>query len=225
MELLRNIPVEVGSEEVLRKLQLDRTLAKQLQGEDLVRTANSLIDPKVLYTIGYITNREEDTTDIEGTRLASRVLARNLEKVGRVFPYIITIGSALEDEASARGILQRLFLEEAGDLALTSARAHAEEYLVKRYELGKVSHMGPGQLDWPIEQQKELFSLFPDVEATIGVRLTKSLMMVPRKSISGVIFPREVTFTSCQLCPRENCRSRQAAYSESLRKSYGLGAE
>lgn len=225
MELLGNIPVEFSSEEVLRKLHLDEKLAKQLQAEDLVKTATSIIDPKALYTTGYITNREEDTTDIEGTRLASRVLARNLGKVGRVFPYIITIGTALEDEASARGILQRLFLENAADLALTSARAYLEKYLVKRYELGKVSHMGPGQLDWPVAQQKELFSFFEDVEATIGVRLTQSFMMVPRKSISGIIFPTEVTFLSCQLCPRENCPSRQAAYSESLRKSYGLDRE
>ena len=225
MELLRNIPVEVSSEQVSRMLRLDQTLAKQLDGEGLVRIAKSLVDPKAIYTIGYITDRKEDTTEIEETRLASRVLARNLEKVGRVFPYIITVGSALEDKASTHSIMQRLFLENAADIALTSARAHVERYLAKRYELGNVSHLGPGQLDWPIQQQKELFSFFEDVETTIGVRLTQSFMMIPRKSISGIIFPKEATFIACQLCPRENCPSRQAAYSEELRKSHGLDAE
>jgi hypothetical protein len=122
-------------------------------------------------------------------------------------------------------MMQRLFLENAADIALTSARAHVERYLAKKYELGNVSHLGPGQLDWPIQQQKEVFSFFQDVEATIGVRLTKSLMMIPRKSVSGIIFPKEATFTACQLCPRENCPSRQAPYSESLRKNHGLDAE
>jgi len=225
MELLQNISVEVSSEEVSKKLRMDQTLAKRIHGEDLVRIANSLADPKALYTIGYIHNRTEDTTNIEGTTLTSRVLAKNLEKVGRVFPYIITIGSALEDEASTHDMMQRLFLENAADIALTSARVHVERYLAKKYELGNVSHLGPGQLDWPIQQQKEVFSFFQDVEATIGVKLTKTLMMIPRKSVSGIIFPKEATFTACQLCPRENCPSRQAPYSESLRKNHGLDAE
>jgi hypothetical protein len=80
-------------------------------------------------------------------------------------------------------------------------------------------------LDWPIQQQRELFSFFQDVQATIGVRLTESLMMIPRKSVSGIIFPKEVTFTACQLCPREKCSSREAAYSESLRASHGLDVD
>jgi hypothetical protein len=148
-----------------------------------------------------------------------------LEKVGRAFPYIVTIGSKLEDEAAKHGMLERLFLESAADIAIDSARLHVEQYLAKRYELGNVSHMGPGQLDWPIQQQKELFSFFKDPETTVGVRLTESLMMIPRKSVSGIIFPKEARFTACQLCPRENCTSRQAPYSESLRKSHGLDIE
>jgi hypothetical protein len=222
MELLRNIHVEVSTETVSKKLRMDQNLTNRIRGEDLVATANALADPKALFTIGYITDRKEDLIDLEGTRLSSRVLTKNLEKVGRVFPYILTIGSALEDKASTYGMMERLFLENAADIALTLARVQLERYVSGKYELGPVSHMGPGQLDWPIQQQKELFSLFEDVQAKIGVRLTESLMMVPRKSVSGIMFPKEATFTACQLCPRENCPSRQAEYSESLRKSHGL---
>ena len=54
----------------------------------------------------------------------------------------------------------------------------AREIYVKRvearYEPGKLSSMSPGSLeDWPISQQRPLFSLFGDVEAKIGVKLTK----------------------------------------------------
>jgi len=225
MELLRNIPVEVSSEEVSKLLRIDQALAKQVHGEDLVKIANSLVEPRAIYTIGYIQSRSEDTTNIEGATLTSRVLTKNLEKIGRVFPYIVTIGSALEDEAATHGMLERLFLENAADIAITLARVHLEKYVAKKYELGNVSHLGPGQLDWPIQQQKELFSFFPDVQGTVGVSLTETCMMKPRKSVSGIIFPKEVTFIACQLCPRENCPSRQAPYSESLRKSHGLGTE
>jgi len=225
MELLQNIPVEVSSEEVSKILRIDQTLAKQVHDEDLVKIANALVDARAIYTVGYIHSLSEGTTNIEGAMLTSRVLAKNLEKIGRVFPYIVTIGSALEDEAATHGMLERLFLENAADIAITLARVHLERYVSKKYELGNVSHLGPGQLDWPIQQQKEVFSFFQDVEGTIGVTLTETFMMKPRKSVSGIIFPKEATFVACQLCPRENCPSRQAPYSESLRKSHGLDME
>ena len=76
--------------------------------------------------------------------------------------------------------------------------------------------------DWPITQQKELFSLFGDVEELIGVTLTESCLMVPLKSSSGIYFPTEVTFETCQLCPREVCESRRAPYDRALAREYGI---
>ena len=80
--------------------------------------------------------------------------------------------------------------------------------------------MGPGQLDWPIEQQRELFSLLGHVKDSIGVALTESSMMVPRKSISGIIFPTEETFVTCQLCQRNKCPSRKAAFDRAVSEKY-----
>jgi len=83
--------------------------------------------------------------------------------------------------------------------------------------------MAPGSLpNWPIEQQKPLFELFGDVQATIGVKLTDSLLMLPAKSVSGIYFPTETSFFSCQLCPRERCDSRKAKYNEKKAKEFGI---
>jgi hypothetical protein len=83
--------------------------------------------------------------------------------------------------------------------------------------------MSPGSLmDWPLEEQKPLFSLLKGAEKLIGVRLTENLLMIPRKSVSGIFFPTEVTFLSCQLCRREKCEWRKARYNEGLAKQYKL---
>jgi hypothetical protein len=83
--------------------------------------------------------------------------------------------------------------------------------------------MSPGSLtDWPIEEQKPLFSLFGEEETPIGVKLSKHLLMLPAKSISGIYFPTEVSFFSCQLCQRDNCPGRKAAYDNKLAKEYGI---
>jgi hypothetical protein len=80
--------------------------------------------------------------------------------------------------------------------------------------------MSPGSLeDWPISEQPKLFSLFGDTERSVGVKLTDSLLMIPRKSISGILFPSEEGFVSCRLCPRENCPSRKALYDREAGKT------
>ena len=87
---------------------------------------------------------------------------------------------------------------------------------------GVVGRMNPGSLsDWPLTEQRPLFSLMGDTDAAIGVRLMPSLLMAPTKSVSGIVFPTESTFASCQLCPRDECPNRRAPYDEGLwRRKY-----
>lgn len=83
--------------------------------------------------------------------------------------------------------------------------------------------MSPGSLaDWPIEEERPLFSILKGVEVSIGVKLTENLLMIPRKSVSGIYFPTEVTFYSCQLCPRQPCEGRKAQYNEDMAREYGI---
>ncbi len=80
---------------------------------------------------------------------------------------------------------------------------------------------GSGAADvWPITQQKELFSIFGNVEDLIGVRLTHNYLMIPIKSVSGILFQTETTFETCQLCPREACIGRRAEYAPDLVRKY-----
>jgi hypothetical protein len=92
-----------------------------------------------------------------------------------------------------------------------------EEHLTSLYEPGKLSRMSPGSLaDWPIQEQRPLFKILGNTEKMIGVHLTESLLMVPTKSVSGIRFPTEESFESCQLCPREECPNRRAPYEADL---------
>jgi hypothetical protein len=189
--------------------------------------AESLIRPKAVYEVSYIGQRGESTVEVDGVIFSSRVLRMNLDEVERVFPFIITIGGDLEGRASSsEDILNQFYLESLGDMALRCVRIYLEDHLKRHFGLGQLSRMSPGSLrDWPITEQKSLFALFGDVEKLIGVTLTENMLMIPRKSISGIFFPTEVTFFSCQLCPREGCPARQAPYDESLGEKYGLDDE
>ena len=82
---------------------------------------------------------------------------------------------------------------------------------------GKTATMAPGSLsNWPLPQQRPLFDVLGDVQGIIGVELSDSFLMTPNKSVSGVRFPTEEGFASCQLCPREGCPNRRAPYDQTL---------
>jgi hypothetical protein len=227
MRVLDNIPIQLDLDKVKRQLRLDKKGGSLPDVRELVGVAGSLIRAKAAYEISYIGQRGKNTVEVNGVTFTSRVLRINLDKVERVFPYIVTIGKALEGEASScNDLLRQFYLETIADMALRSARQRLEEHLKKHYGLGQLSRMNPGSLeDWPITEQKPLFSLFGSVKELIGVTLTENMLMIPRKSVSGIFFPTEVTFFSCQLCQREGCPARQALYDEALRGKYGLNDE
>ena len=190
----------------------------------LVDTVQQLIKPRAIYNICFIDNKLENSVVIEGLTLSSRVLRKNLDRVERIFPYVITLGSKLGKKLNAcDDLLEKYYLDTIGTLALNSAQKQLKKHLQSKFALEKLSSMAPGSLpDWPIEEQGPLFKLVGDAEASIGVRLTRSLLMLPGKSISGIYFPTEVTFYSCQLCPRKKCESRKAKYDKFLAGKYGI---
>ena len=149
-----------------------------------------------------------------GSHSKVRSSARISKAPTRSFPYIITVGPELEQAAAAQDdLLKQYYLEEIANFALEQAAAWLGGYLEARYGVTGLSNLSPGSLvDWPITEQPKLFSIFGDTERLIGVRLTDSMLMVPRKSISGIFFPSEEGFVACQLCDRERCQGRKAPY-------------
>jgi hypothetical protein len=223
MEILNHIPVRLPLGEIRRQLHLDKDKRWE-EVQTLIEAAKPLIAPKAAYKVSYINQKLEHAVDIDGTRFTSRVLRKNLEEVERVFPYVITIGDKLKEKGSeSKDLIKEYYFDVIGNIALSATRKFVEKQLQSRYGLDGMSSMSPGSLsDWPIEEQKPLFSLFGEEATPVGVKLTQHLLMLPAKSISGIYFPTEVSFFSCQLCPRDNCPGRKAAYDNNLVKEYGI---
>jgi hypothetical protein len=223
MAILENINVSLNLDKVRRRLHM-KPDSDMSQVRTLVDTVQQLIEPRALYKVCYIEAKLEDSVIVDGLHLSSRVLRKNLNRVERIFPYAITLGSKLGEKQNAcSDLLENYYLDSIGNLALTSVQKQLKKHLQSKFALEKMSSMAPGSLsDWPIEEQGPLFKLLGDVEASIGVKLTPSLLMIPAKSISGFYFPTEVSFYSCQLCPRKRCESRKAKFDKTLAGEYGV---
>lgn len=215
-----DIPIRIKPEEAENALNT----SDQEHLKDLLDIANSLISVKLAYRVCYVEYKTRDTVTIDGILLRSAVLRKNLEGVGRVFPYIMTIGIKLEKQIeTCTDLLQKYYLDMIGNMALGKARKCFEEHLHSTFALTGLSFMSPGSLmDWPIEEQRPLFAILKGAGASIEVILRDNLLMSPIKSLSGIYFPTEVAFHNCQLCPRQNCEARRAQYSEEELKKYNI---
>lgn len=224
---LDSIPFAANVPLLLRRLRMgpdspfiDDVTTLALAGQELAR-------PKVIYGMAAVDCLGDEEVVIEGVTFSSRILRVNLDKAHRAFPYVATCGTEIERWAAAMDdMLARFWADAVMEQALGAARRTLEADVQARFAPGKVSRMSPGSLeDWPLPQQAPLFSVLGDVEGQVGVRLTESFLMLPAKSVSGILFPTEESYENCMLCPREECPGRRAPYdAEMYRRRYEVSA-
>ena len=216
--LLDDIAVDFDEQALQKRLHVQPGSADAEELSQLCSDARRIARPKALYRIVYIDDKDDHGVVVDGVRLTSRVLRVNLDGVHRCWVYTATCGKELGDWADRLDdVLLQFWGEALKETALGAAIRRLNADLNERFQPGKTSAMAPGSLvDWPLSQQRPLFALLGDAERLAGVRLTDSCLMLPNKSISGLRFPTEASFESCQLCPRADCPSRRARYEPEL---------
>jgi len=219
------VPIELDDREFLQFPGV-----RALKGQDvsqLMEKSRQLIEPKAVFELANVAGICGDRVRLEtGHTLRSIVLADMLEHGQKVAPYVVTIGPRLERQASeeAKGsILRSWMLDKVGDYALEKASAYLKSRVGEALK-GGVSVFSPGSGTgklFGIDQQKVIFQILNPSES-IGVSLTPGCMMVPRKSLSGVLAVTGREYIACQYCPRERCDNRRKPFSGEY---YPLGCE
>lgn len=226
-EALTGIPVHFDTEALLKTAHVDAGGEDAATFAQLVALGRDVARPKVLLGEAFVEERGQDTVRIGGVTFTSRMLRANLDQVHRVFPFVATCGHEMDQVSLPEDeFMAQYWWDEIKAAALSCALRHLHEHLKRAYLLDKSAGMSPGAGDvevWPIQQQTELFSLLGDVRAQIGVELTPSFLMVPNKSVSGIQFATDSDFRACQVCRRESCPSRSAAFDAELWKTVRAG--
>jgi hypothetical protein len=215
---LDNIPFTIDLPALLKEAHLKENSPMATDFAALAQQAQAAARPRVLYKVSLVEFEGDQSVLLDGVLLSSRVLRVNLANAHRVFPFLATCGA--EMAAWAEGfddLLESFWADLLMERALYAAIQFFEAHIGILYQPGVMASMNPGSLeDWPLTQQAPLFSLLGDTRQQIGVYLTDSMLMVPAKSVSGVLFPAEESYANCQLCPREVCPNRRAPYDEML---------
>lgn len=214
--VLRSISFNINMDDLLRHMCINFNSAMAERLINLARTAQSIARPKAAYRLCRLEKKEENIIVVEGITLSSRILRLNLEKTHRVFVGVTTCGCEIAEwSAKFDDALEKYWVDTLMEYALNAANTALDDDIQSSYRPGQLSSMCPGSLDdWPVSEQRYVFNLIGEEASDIGVQLLESMLMIPIKSVSRIIFPSEVAFHSCQLCPIKKCPSRRVPFDQ-----------
>lgn len=122
---------------------------------------------------------------------------------------------AMQRRLEEEGDMVKVFVADAFGSVIAEKTADIMERWLQVYINGRgwrhTNRFSPGYCGWHVSEQQQLFRLF-DAEEPCGVRLTDSSLMIPIKSVSGVIGlgekVRKLEYT-CGLCDYAKCYKRR----------------
>lgn len=146
-----------------------------------------------------------------------KIIERQLKGAEAYAFFICTAGveyEAFQERLKKEGDMVRVFIADAlGSVIAEKAADQMELSLQENIDkLGwhHTNRFSPGYCGWHVSQQQLLFPLFKG--ETCGVKLTESSLMVPIKSVSGIIGlgpnVRHLDYT-CGLCDFKQCYKRK----------------
>ncbi len=232
MPQLTDLEINISVDQVLRAQEADPEIVRKRSprlidvAEKALELGYPLLEPKVLYERLKTESLTHETLRFEnGGNLSGSLISQHLAPAEEVIVILCTVGISLE-EHSAEVVKTNptigLALEGVGsagvEVLANTVCYHFEKFAEEKGWSATIP-LSPGMTGWPIEKgQPEIFSLLDAEE--IGITLTSSYLMLPRKSLSMVIGLGEnirTKGTPCDYCSmKETCRY-QDHYSLSLK--------
>ncbi len=219
-----NIPgkeLNISEEELFREMGYRSSLPEEEIREEsrrLIRRVSPCIRPRFGYyrTTG---RAEGETLTLDSLLFhTGKIINRHLKGSEAFVLFVATAGrefEKLQQETKQQGDPLTIYMLDA----LGSIVAEKTADLVEKQLAGDIlsdgwkhtNRFSPGYCGWPLAEQHSLFSLFPQ-QPPCDIELTPSSLMIPIKSVSGIIgIGKEVKKYpySCGLCQATACYKRK----------------
>ena len=214
--------LKIDKDEVLRYLyHKNQPLEKNLDVlvDTLIKETTDIARPRFIYNIFTLEKNSGILLRNTELTLKGKDIARHLEKSEKCAVLCATLGSEIEMKINyySKTELLKSVISDACASTLIEALCDYAEALIKT-EAEKngffiTSRYSPGYGDFEISVQKDLLNLI-EAPKKIGVTVTDSFIMLPRKSVSAVIgFQSEKAkeeINKCSTCNlKGNCSFRK----------------
>lgn len=199
MPLVKDVPVKIPREDVLRLLKHTKTAAiidektSNLINK-LIEQGKNLCEPKAVYADYPVKTVGEHFVVLEGSGfdILGKSSAHHLWNAKKVTLFAVTIGPKLEKQIAEftknANIASAAILDAVGSSAVESCANYLSDMIdtnAKKNGYKTIRRFSPGYGDWELREQRGLLSQLNALQ--IGIALTDSFLMQPEKSVSGVI--------------------------------------
>ena len=185
---------------------------------DYTENVHHIIEPAVSYVIKDVNFIIGQHIVLEGDLvITSRVMANVMENAHKIVIFTLTIGDPLEgitSQLAEDGLMNQASVLDAIGSSAAEKVADSFQNRIKDMAISQgmdiSRRFSPGYCDWDVSQQKVLFEALDGDQA--GIRLTDSFLMIPRKSISGIIGIGpfgEMNYNPCKTCEKSTCVGRR----------------
>ncbi len=216
--------LDIDIQQVLRNIGYDDNckLPARISSliEEYIENIPHLVVPAYTCVIRDINWVHGSTVVIDGPVIfESEVIGWLMKQCEKVAVFLVTIGGHLEETACGLAedglILQSAVLDAIGSVAVESVANFVQERVKEIASEGGLDisrRFSPGYCDWEVSQQRVIFgAVNGDYK---GIRLTEECLMVPRKSISGIIGVGSCNgnvenYNPCKICAQIECLGRR----------------
>ena len=217
MNIFKPALTKIDYKETLRYAQMKESAEfPNALVKDAIKEVLLYASPNAVWeTYAYENNIVKADVDYE---VISKGLIRHLNSSDKVAFLSVTIGEAVEERidalfkesAYAKAVLMDAAATQAVEEVSDNVCLYIENTALKQgYVLTR--RFSPGYGDWHLTEQPKVLALTKGAE--IGVSLTKSLMLMPRKSITAVVgFSLGNAINKakdCAYCEKTDCEFRR----------------
>ena len=149
---------------------------------------------------------------------SGKIICRQLRGAQKYVVFVATVGTGYfqwTDAVKRRDdMFQTYVMDCVGSQIVESVADYMETVLQKEIDpsgFKRTNRFSPGYCGWHVSEQPKLFSLFSEPKPC-GIELTDSCLMLPVKSVSGIIGVgpdvRYLPYT-CGICDKKDCYKRR----------------
>jgi hypothetical protein len=166
-------------------------------------------------------DKEKQVVILDGIELnLGKMVTSYLRNSSYMAVFVATCGEEVEklskklfgEGHTLEGYIVDLAGSELAEETADFVHRHIEKMVAKEGLL-VTNRYSPGYCNWPVSDQHQLFSVLK--ENTCGISLTPSSLMIPVKSVSGILGIGEkvkrVAY-KCKLCSDDKCILREKVY-------------
>lgn len=211
--------LQIPSSEIYEAMGYKDSIPDQMVIEEidaLLRRIAPLLRPRLFFFItDGILDIEKETLTVQNTVFSiGKTIARQLRGSEAFAFFAATAGvefEAFQHTLQLEDDMVKIYIADSLGSIIAEKTADCMENSLQAFIQSDgwqhTNRYSPGYCGWHVSEQQKLFSLFP-VASPCGIELTDSSLMIPIKSVSGVIgvgsSVRKLEYT-CGLCTYENC--------------------